>query len=194
MRRYIEDIDAVEMIPIRMLISIGIIAAISVLLAVGYQNISISIAENQVKNDVTALQSQLYALVASGVPRNVDAIGEGEGTKRTQTFNLPDSLQYLAFGFDPDSDNNGLLEAGELLEGGAVIVFKVAGGSKQVMWLPKNQIRFREGVYNMAFSKWDINTPEQGFLLTSGGKTVIVCELVERSDQRYILIQATDNI
>ncbi|MEM4258354.1 MAG: hypothetical protein QXL17_04290 [Candidatus Thermoplasmatota archaeon] len=192
-KHFFKNDTAVEMIPIRMLISIGVIAAISVLIAVGYQNISISIAENQLKNDFNALQSQLYLMVTSGVPRDVYDTGLGEGTKRIQTFIVPDSIQYLGFGCDPDPDNNGVVDSPSLLEDGAVFVFKVAGGSKQVLWLPKDQIRFREGIYNTLFGRWDINTPDQGYMITSGGKTKIVCELVKRSDEMFVLIQATDN-
>ncbi|MFO7676994.1 MAG: hypothetical protein R6V50_01220 [Thermoplasmatota archaeon] len=185
------DCYAAEMIPIRMIISIGIIAGISLLLAVGYATMSVKHAENMIKNDILSLQSQLYLMTATGTPRDVDEIAAAEGTKRVQIFTLPSSIQYLSFGVDPDKNNTGILSPG-LDEDGAVIFYKVSGSSKNVIWLSQNQIRFREGVFNQTKNSWDINKEPQGFILESPGEVKISFELVKQQDEFYILIQATD--
>jgi len=118
-------------------------------------------------------------------------VNTGDGTKRTHTFNLPDSLLYLAFGVDPDVDNDGVVETG-LTNDGSVIFYRVDGGSKQVIWLSDERCTFREGEY--AGGKWVINGDGQGFILNSGGETTLTFELVEKNHERCILIHANDNI
>jgi len=193
MKTSIKQLDTVaaEMIPIRMIISIAIIAAIGALVGVAYWNFSITASEHQVENDCSALESQLYTMIGSGVARDVDEINVGEGTMRSQTFFLPDSLIYLSFGVDPDPDNNGVLETG-LTENGAIICYQASGGSKHIFWLPKDQMRFREGSYDTLLSKWVINGDGQGYILTGSGKSTVLCELVEKNDELFILIHATD--
>jgi hypothetical protein len=98
---------------------------------------------------------------------------------------------YLAFGVDPDSDNNGELETG-LTENGSAIFYRVSGGSKHVLWLTQDEYRFREGKY--IDGKWVINGDGQGYIITSGGSTTLTFELVQKNHEIYILIQATDTI
>ena len=182
---------AAEMIPIRLIISIAIIAAIALMIGVGFRNLSITSAENQIEIECRTLESKLYTMMGSGVARDVDEINAGDGTKRSITFNLPDSLMYLAFGVDPDADNDGELETG-LTENGSAIFYRVSGGSKHVLWLTQDEYRFREGKY--IDGKWVINGDGQGYIITSGGSTTLTFELVQKNHEIYILIQATDTI
>jgi len=182
---------ASEMIPIRLMISIAIIAAITVMIAVGYHNLSITLAENQVESECRELESKLYTMIGSGVARDVDEVNMGDGTKRSHTFNLPDNLIYLAFGVDPDIDNDGVAETG-LTNDGSVIFYRVQDGSKHVIWLSDERCVFREGEYTG--EKWVINGDGQGFILNSGGGTTLAFELVEKNHERYILIHGNDNI
>jgi len=191
MRKF--DTFATEMIPIRLIISIIVMAAIAMMIAVGYQNLSIILAENQVRNECSALEAELYTMVGSGITRDVDDIGASDGTMRTHTFTLPDSLIYLSFGVDPDTNNDGKLNTG-LTENGSVIFYRVSEGSKQVIWFQDNRIKFREGLYNLTYNKWVINGKGQGLIITGGGKTTLTFELVEKNNVQYILILANDNI
>jgi len=182
------DNIASEMIPIRLIISITVIAAIAVIIAIAYNNLSITLAENQIENDCRTLESKLYTMMSSGVAREVDDINDGEGTKRVHNFDLPGNLIYLAFGVDPDPNNCGILKTG-LTEAGSAIFYRVGSGSKHAIWLSE-ELKFREG--NYTDNKWIINGDGQGFIITSGGKTTLVFELVQKNDERYILIQSND--
>lgn len=181
---------AAEMIPIRLIISIAIIAAIVLMVGVGFRNLSITSAENQVEIDCRTLESKLCTMLGSGIARDVDEINAADGTKRSITFNLPDNLIYLSFGVDPDPDNNGELKTG-LTEDGSTIFYRVAGGSKHVLWL-EDEYRLREGKY--IDDKWVINDDGQGYILTGGGVATLTFELVQKNHETYILIQATDAI
>jgi hypothetical protein len=130
-------------------------------------------------------------MVGSGVARDVDEVNTAEGTKRVQTFILPDSLVFICFGGDPDLENNGGRSPG-LTEDGASIFYQIEGGSKHVMWLPKETYKFREGTYTN--SKWVIAREGQSYILQGGGKTTLVFELVQKNHVNYILIKANDGI
>lgn len=180
---------AAEMIPIRLTISIAIIAAISLLTSFGFLNLKITTAEDEIKYQMDELQSHLFSMVASGTARDVDEIGASDGTKRCIVFSFPENLDYVGFGVDPDEDNDGVLKSG-LTNQGNVIFYKIQGSSKKVIWLD-NKIRIREGKINN--DKWVLNNPPQGFII-SEGETTIVFELVERFNEKYILIQCDDEI
>ena len=184
------DTVATEMIPIRLIICIVITAAIVSVVGMGFHSLSIMVAEHQVEQECRILESTLITMVESGMARDVNAIHVAEGTKRVQTFTLPDSLIYLSFGGDPDPRNDGKWTS-ELTEDGAAIFYKVQGGNKHIIWLPKDKFKFREGVYGD--NKWTMNGEEQSFILNGGGKATVVFELVQKNHINYILIHANKN-
>jgi len=183
------DKYATEMIPIRLIISITVIAAISLMICFGYMHLKVVLAENQMENECEALESELLSLLASGVSRDVNENDVGSGTMRIHSFNLPDNLVFLGIGVDPDINNDGNYETG-LTEDGTVIFYKIDGGSKKVLWLDES-FRFREGIYDG--DKW-ITNDNQGYILIDSGKYVLTFELVEKFHEKYILIQANDGI
>ena len=182
------DSIASEMIPIRLIISIIIIAAIAAMVGMGFATLNTTFAENKIESDCKTLETNLYSMLNSGVARDVDEIGADDGTKRVQTFDIPDNVIYLAFGVDPDPNNDGILETG-LTNNGSIISYRVSGGSKHIIWLDE-QFRFREG--NNSKGRWDIN--DQGFIISDSGKITLIFELVEKNHETYILIQSNDNI
>jgi len=184
------DSNASDMIPMRLIVSIAIIAAIATMLAFGYINLNVVLSENYIEDECRALESKLYTMSASGVARDVNEVNAAEGTKRVHTFNLPNNIVFLSFGIDPDSDNNGILESG-LTDNGAVIFYKINGGSKKVIWLDED-FKFREGRYDG--DKWVINGLGQGLIIKNPGTITLNFEYVEKSDKPYILIQSNDGI
>ena len=185
------DDTASEMIPMRLVISIAVIAVISFMVAFGYNSFSVILAENQVENECNMLESKLYTMVSSGVYRDVDEANTSDGTKRTHTFDFPGNLMFLAFGVDPDPGNDGNFNTG-LTCNGSVIFYRIAGSNKQVIWFPEEGFKFREGKY--VNNKWIINEGEQGFVFSSGGKTTLTFELVEKNHEKYILIHSNDGM
>jgi len=187
--RKLDDIAA-DMIPIRLIISISIVAAITAMLAFGYINLRIIMSENHMENECRTIESKFQTMLASGIARDINEINAAEGTKRVHTFDLPDNLNYIAFGVDPDPDNNGVLETG-LTENGAVIYYKIDGGSKKVIWLD-NDFKIREGKYDG--DKWIINNHGEGHIIQGSGHTTLNFEYVKTFNDYYILIQSTDYI
>lgn len=182
---------AADMIPIRLIISVVVIAAISLMVAFGYNMLSVNLSDGSISNQVSELESELYSMIKGGVTRDIYEVNTANGTSRTFSFNLPSNLNYIAFGVDPDPDNNGVLTTG-LTEDGCCIFYKIEDNVKKVIWFD-GEYRFREGKYDG--SKWVINSDDQGFIIDDpGGSSVLTFELVERSNIDYILVQATDDI
>jgi hypothetical protein len=174
-----------SMIPIRLLMSVAIIAAISLMVWYGMSLVHLSESTHQVENECQELQSTLLTMTGSGICRDVDDSNAAEGTKRVMTLTLPESLLYLSFGGDPDAGNTGELFHG-LFEDGSSIFYKIQGLSKQVVWYPKEFIKFREGIkYN---GRWVVNGSGQSFILHQGGTTTLVFEYVQQHQDTYILV------
>jgi hypothetical protein len=185
-----EDVAA-EHLPIRLIISISVMVAIAFLIAFGYQNSMVKIDEDHLNNQCLTLMTKLDLLVRGGTPRALGEPNAMSGTTRTFSFILPASLEFLALGVDPDPCDEGKLITG-LTENGSVICYKIEGSTKQVLWFPDKDIKFREG--NFAGSRWMIHSDGQGFILCYPGKTKLTFELVETNNQRYVLIHKNDNI
>jgi hypothetical protein len=183
--------DATEMLPIRLVISITIIAAIIVLVGVASESLRVSLAESQVEHECRMVLSSLSTVVASGVARDIEDSSATKGSQRILTMTLPDSLLYVSFGGNPDATGAGELNP-TLTEDGAAIFYRVQGGSAQVIWLPRDTTKFREGAWRD--SRWVINGSEKSFIIHHGGKIELVFELVEKNHENYILIHADDGI
>lgn len=187
--RKIDDFAA-DLIPIRLIISVAIVAAISFIVFFGLINLRIVITENQIKNECCDIESKIYSMIQNGISRDVDENGAGDGTRRVHSFNLPDNIVYLSFGVDPDKYNTGVFESG-LTSDGCVIFYRVEGSSKKVIWL-NEKFRIREG--KIEGGRWVLNTPHQGYIIISGGDIVLNFELVEKNHVIYILVHGNDGI
>jgi hypothetical protein len=186
-----ENTDAVEQIPIRFIMSIAILAAILILVLIASNNLRALLAEHQVEEECRILESSLSTMIGSGVPRDVDEVNAAEGTKRIQTFVLPDSLIYLSFGGDPETMNTDGVKTG-LTDDGAVICYKVQGGSKKMIWLPAETYKFREGTY--MDNRWVINGDGYSYVTRTGGKITLTFERVTKNHQFYILVHGIGGI
>jgi len=86
------------------------------------------------------------SVAPSGV---VDGRGPYAATGNIRSFDLvlPERLEYLSFGADPDPDNNGILTdtpLGLVTDNGDVIYYKLRGDGKRVVKL-QDSIHIREG-------------------------------------------------
>ena len=185
------DSSAAETIPIRLLISITVIAAIAVLIGTGMGLLRTSLAQRQVEQQCHDLVSSLNTMVYGGAPRDLEGWLAAAGTTRFQTLTLPDNLVYLSFGGDPDAENTGVLHS-HLTDDGSVIFYRVHGGSKQVIWLSQGMYRFREGYHTN--TTWALEGDGESYILTHGGTSTLVFELVEKNHETYILIHGNDGI
>lgn len=187
------DNKAVDFLPMRIIVSIAIITAITGLTAYGLYSASINNSENQIDQQCKELISSLSSMAARGEPRDNSNINDGIGSIRVKEFNLPNNLLYLSFGVDPDPNNDGKLKTG-LTEEGNVIFYRVEGGSKKTIWLDEH-IKFREGVYIEIFGGWFLIPGlihPTGHIIEEGGTTSITFEYIILNNESYVLIQSDD--
>ncbi|MEA2054040.1 MAG: hypothetical protein U9O96_02820 [Candidatus Thermoplasmatota archaeon] len=178
-------------IPMRVVVSIIVGAAIVALAFIGLQNAMKISAEKQVERECDKLIISISTMVASGDARDVNNPQDTISHTRGITFNFPNKLVYFGLGIDPDPHNNGNLESG-LTDNGSCIFYKIKGMSKKVIWLDDN-IKFREGMEEGG--RWVINGPEQGFVIKGGGKYKLTLELVEDVYKiKYVLVLADDGM
>lgn len=179
------SIAAAEMLPVRLIMSSAMIAAIAILIGAAAGNLQVYLAEHDVEVACRSLQASLCTMVADGAFRDVNDPSSPEGTKRVHTLHLPDSVMYLSFGGDPDPANNGS-QISALLESGSVIVSRVQGGSKKILWLPIETYKFRQGRY--VNDHWVIDGQGSSVIITTGGTITLVFECVQKQHQKYLLI------
>lgn len=189
------DNKAADFLPVRLIVSLAIIAAITGLMGIGFYNLSITSSENQVDQECKELIASLNSMVSKGEPRELYDVSGDRGSTRVVEFDLPDNLLYLSFGVDPDPYNTGRLRSG-LQDEGNVIFYKVEGGSKKSIWLDED-FKFREGIlYSTGSNIWVMMPPmvfkETGYIIEKGGKTTLTFELVKYGDENLILIHARD--
>ena len=170
------DDQASDILPMRLIISISFIAAFLVFLGVGLGNIEGVLEEQKLQQSCSIIQSELYSLVTSGNPRDLDNLDSKEGSKRIYSINLPDDIIFLAFGVDPDTMDN-------ITGDGCLIVYKLSNGFKKIIWLPK-EVRLRAGLYNGR--EWMLS--QRGFILDKSGVTTLIFELIRQNNIEYVLI------
>jgi len=182
---------AVDHLPVRLIMSLALIAAIISILCGASGWMRTFVAEQQIEYQCRQLEASLRTMVQSGATRDVDDPLAAEGAKRVQLFTVPASVVFLSFGGNPDPTNQGWFSS-ELSRYGAAIFYKVQGGSTRVLWFSEESFRFREGLY--VDSHWTLHESGHSFILHQGGKYELIFEHVEKNHENFILIHQTDDI
>ena len=109
---------------------------------------------------------------------------------------LPERLEYLSFGADPDPDNNGILTdtpPGLVTDNGDVIYYKLMGDGKRLIKL-QDSVHIREGeLVNGRWLSRSVDGLGQAVVLTGGSQSVTF-ELVYDRGTTYTLSHLTDNL
>jgi hypothetical protein len=170
------------MVPIRVLVSIAVIAAIAGLCYCGMREQRVAAAEARMEVLCQHIVAELSSLVAGGSARDLGDCTAPPGTRRILAVELPGPCLYLCFGADPDPDDDGVLTTA-LLHSTAVMVYRVQGGGTHAVWLPYPAVGFR------SCSPTDARVALDASVIVQGpGKTVLSFELVSDSHGMYILV------
>ena len=131
-------------------------------------------------------------IMQTGYSRPISDPQASTGNIRSFELVLPDSLEYISFGVDPDPDNNGILNdkpPGLITDDGDVVYVKLRNTGKILVKLDDN-VHIREGV--LMDGRWNINEPHQGVVLTGNSQSVIF-ELVNDGGNVYTISHLTDD-
>jgi hypothetical protein len=134
-----------------------------------------------------------------GSARNLIDLDSPSGNIRTFIITIPEDVDYLAFGADPDPDNDhNLTNTPQDLftEGGNVIFYNSGKGGKTRIPID-GSVELREGL--LENGRWIINNFEAkqyGSVITGKGKYELTFELVYDpiSKEKYTLVHYTDDL
>jgi hypothetical protein len=194
---FISDECATMEIPLRLVIYVIITGAIIALVVIGLSNLKPGMTVDTLEKQIGAMKVSLAAM-QSGAARNLIDPASPGGNIRTYKIVLPEDTGYLAFGADPDPDNDGNLtntQDSSLTESGNVIIYS-SGAGKKIIPLDES-IEIREGLFEKG--RWVMNRADgkqYGVALRGSGRSEITFELVYDpiSKTRYTLSHFTDDL
>jgi hypothetical protein len=191
-----DDTASIE-IPIRLVVYVILAGAILGIFAIGLSNIWPGMTANVMEKQIGEIKVSLTSIQNGGARNLIDADAPA-GNIRTLMIKIPEDVDYLAFGVDPDPDNDLNLTntpEGMLTERGNVIFY--SGKSGKIRMLLDEFIELREG--RLENARWIINEiggKQYGVVLTGKGNYELTFELVYDpiSKEKYTLVHMTDEL
>ncbi len=190
-----KDENGIDTIPLKLVVYLTLVGIIIVLVAIGLKNAGPPMDGALMERQLGGVKSGIE-LMQSGYARDLSDPYATTGNIRSFDLVLPDSLEYISFGVDPDPDNNGILNdtpPGLVTDNGDVIYYKLIGDGKRLVKL-KDSIHIREG--ELVDGRWlprSVDGLGQAFVLTGGSQSVTF-ELVYDRGTTYTLSHVTDNL
>jgi hypothetical protein len=194
---FIRDERGTMEIPLRFVVYVMITGAIIALVATGISHIKPGMTEDTLEKQIGSMKVSL-ATMQSGAARNLIDPASPGGNIRTYNIVLPQDVGYLAFGADPDPDNDGDLtntKDNSHTDRGNVIIYSSSAGKKIIPL--DDDIEIREGIFKNG--RWVMNSldgKQYGVVIRGDGKSEITFELVYDpiTKERYTLAHFTDDL
>ena len=198
MASFTSDETASIEIPIRLVVYVILTGAIIALTAIGLSQIWPGITTDSMEKQIGEIKVTITAM-QSGSARNLIDADSPAGNIRTFKITIPEDVDFLAFGADPDPDNDyNLTNTPEdlLTEAGNVIFYSSGKGGKIRIPL-EGYVELREGL--LENGRWFINdfgNKQYGAVITGNGKYDLTFELVYDpiSKEKYTLVYFTDEL
>jgi hypothetical protein len=142
-----DDDSAVDSLPVALVGTVILLAVIVALAAFGVWNATPSVATASVDCQVNAMANDCRFLLALA-PRPMDDPGAPPGATRIEWLDLPESLEYLSFGSDPEAEDGSH-------EG--TIYYKVGGSKKAIVVDERARFRAADGSHTILLSgRYDV--------------------------------------
>lgn len=191
-----DDTASIE-IPIRLVVYVILTGAILGIFAIGLSNIWPGMTTNVMEKQIGEIKVSLTSIQNGGARNLIDADSPA-GNIRTIMIKIPEDVDYLAFGADPDPDNDHNLTntpEGMLTGRGNVIYY--SGKSGKIRIPLDEYIELREG--RLESTRWVLNEIggiQYGVVLTGKGNYELAFELVYDpiSKVKYTLVHMTDEL
>ncbi|NJD54313.1 MAG: hypothetical protein FIB07_15800 [Candidatus Methanoperedens sp.] len=194
---FFNDDSASIDIPIRLVVYIILTAAIIAVTAIGLSHIWPGVTTNIMEKQIGEIKASLGTMQSGGA-RNLIDPDSPSGNIRTLMVTIPEDVDYLAFGVDPDPDNDLNITNtpdGMTTDRGNVIYYSGANGKTRI---PLDDfIELREGLLDGG--RWivnDIGGLQNGAVLSEKGNYELTFELVYDPiwKEKYTLVHMTDNL
>lgn len=197
MPSFFNDDKASIEIPIRLVVYVILTAAIVAVTAIGISHIWPGMTTHIMEKQTGEIRATLITMQNGGA-RNLIDPDSPAGNIRTLMITIPEDIDYLAFGADPDPDNDLDLTntpEGMLTERGNVIFYRGNGGKNKI---PLDDfIELREG--QLENGRWVVNNiggKQYGAVISEKGNYELTFEMVYDpiSKERYTLVHMTDDL
>jgi hypothetical protein len=147
MKKIISDTVAADTIPLKLVVYLGLLAAVVLLLAQAWNIASPVLQEAEIKAQAETASLSLLS-IQGGYARNPADRYSPEGSMCTLTFSLPPSVRYISFGVDPDQECNGNLTDSEWVPENNTLIYQYKNGVKKRVLLEGKPIHFIKGIQN----------------------------------------------
>ncbi|TGC11363.1 hypothetical protein [Methanolobus halotolerans] len=187
-RGFWKDTRGIDTVPQKMvfyLISAGVIL---ILVTVSWNNVSPYLTGSQVEKEINDLSVELLS-IQNGYPRDLKDVQSTEGSMCTAQLSLPDNVQYISLGVDPDPDTDGDLSNSPWIVENNTIIVQYYNGMKKRFLISGEDIQFRKGIPGEK-GEWNIDTgslsENKGIVIENPVAGEFVFELV-LNDGKYTL-------
>jgi hypothetical protein len=196
MKRFFSNTRAVDTIPLKLVVYLGLLAAILVLLAQAW-HAAIPVLDDAKISDQTETASMSILSIQAGNARDSADPYSPEGSMCTLWFSLPASVEYISFGVDPDPECNGNLSDSRWTLENNTIVYQYKNGVKKRVFIAGKPVYFVKGQRNSEGIWIPVSYPQNNVTLSNLEKTGVVInypvsgefsfEMVTLNDSRYTM-------
>lgn len=147
MRQFFSDTVAADSIPLKLVVYLGLLAAVFFLVAQVW-NAAIPVLEDAEIGDQAEAASMSILSIQEGYARNTADRYSPEGNMCTLEFSLPVSVRYISFGVDPDPECNGNLSDSKWVPVNNTLIYQYKNGVKKRVFLQGKIVHFIKGEKN----------------------------------------------
>lgn len=141
MKKIISDTVAADTIPLKLVVYLGLLAAVVLLLAQAWNIASPVLQEAEVKKQVETASLSLLS-IQGGYARDPADRYSPEGSMCTLSFSLPASIRYVSFGVDPDQECNGNLTDSGWIPENNTLIYQYKNGVKKRILIEGTPVHF----------------------------------------------------
>lgn len=174
LQRFLADTRGVDTIPLKMVFYLSIAGLIILMTAFSWNNISPVIDDAHVDKQLEDI-ALVISSIQNGYARDVSH-NDVEGTMGVFDLSLPEHVEYVSFGFDPDPDMDGNLTNTAWAVEKNTILCSYSGRFKTRVHLDGEPIEFRKGISHNG-DVWVID--DDSSALGSGKGVVLELAFVE---------------
>ncbi|AKB24391.1 hypothetical protein MSMTP_0922 [Methanosarcina sp. MTP4] len=144
MKSLFSDTRAADTIPLKLVVYLGLLAAVLLLIAQAWENASPVLDEAEIEAQVEDAALSLLS-IQKGHARPLEDRYGPEGGMCVLTLSLPEQVRYLSFGADPDPDCSGNLSDSEWKLENNTLIYQYKNGVKQRVLLGGETVHFLKG-------------------------------------------------
>lgn len=148
MRDLASDTKAADTIPLKLVVYLGLLAAVLILISHAWHTAGPVMEDAQIIAQAETASLSIRS-IQEGYARDPAENHSPEGTTCTLKFSLPASVRYISFGVDPDPECNGKLSDSEWTLENNTIIYQYKNGVKERLFLEGKPVHFIKGEQNL---------------------------------------------